>query len=299
MLNSMHTVLRFSQGPGADDLSIGQLSEATGVTVGTLRMWETRHGFPRPARGARGHRRFSAADVDAVREVLRWREAGVRLDAAIARVTAADVPPRSVFSEVVARHPEQPRQRLRKSTLIGLSWAIEDEVPTAARPGHLFGAFQHARNFTAARHRWTELSRTSATAHVLLDAVPERAAAGPTLVVLPEDSPMHREWAVVHDSARLSLALTAWEVPGQDDVADLDRLFESVWTVDPGAVRTAAYTCAGVAAAAGSQAADDLLADDLATSVSASPDGLALARVAHRAVAYVEELAVGRRPAGR
>ena len=88
---------------------------------------------------------------------------------------------------------------------------------------------------------------------------------------------MHRESAVVHDSARLSLALTAWEVPGQDDITDLDRLFESVWTVDPGAVRTAAYTCAGVAAAAGSQAADDLLADDLATSVSASPDGLALA----------------------
>ena len=32
--------------PAGDGLSIGQLADATGVAAGTLRMWESRHGFP-------------------------------------------------------------------------------------------------------------------------------------------------------------------------------------------------------------------------------------------------------------
>ncbi len=109
---------------------------------------------------------------------------------------------------------------------------------------------------------------------------------------------MHREWAVVHDSARLSLALTAWEVPGQDDVADLDRLFESVWTVDPGAVRTAAYTCAGWPRPPAARPPTTSWPRSRHAGLR-QPGRFGVGPVAHRAVAYVEELAVGRRPAGR
>ena len=42
--------------------------------------------------------------------------------------------------------------------------------------------------------------------------------AGP--VTLPADAPMRREWAVVCDAPDLPVVLTAWELPGQNDVPD-------------------------------------------------------------------------------
>ncbi len=52
-------------------LSIGDLAERTGVKPATLRMWESRHGFPRAERRESGHRRYSEIDVDLVRQIVR------------------------------------------------------------------------------------------------------------------------------------------------------------------------------------------------------------------------------------
>ena len=283
----MHILSGSTQGADERSLTIGDLATATGVNVQTLRMWEARHGFPRPRRQASGHRRFPPSEAEAVRQVLAHRAAGLRLEAAIGRVTAAEAPSGSVYAAVLERHPEQPRQVLRKSTLIGLSWAIEDEILSTARSGHVFGAFQRAENFEAARRRWRELARTSLSAHAMADfpargeagAPAESVPGGPELVSLPPGSPMHREWTVVCDAPRLTLLLTAWEVPGQDDLEDLDRHFESVWTADPGAVRTAAQTCAAVAAEAGSRTAAELATGALEERVFTSPDAISLTRV--------------------
>ena len=65
-------------------LTTTQLSERTGVPAATLRMWEARHGFPVPARLPGGHRRYSETDVELVRAVIRQREQGLSLAAAIA-----------------------------------------------------------------------------------------------------------------------------------------------------------------------------------------------------------------------
>ena len=73
-------------GSGEDGLAIGELVERTGVSEGTLRVWERRHGFPVPKRLASGHRRYSESDVELVAGVLRERAAGLSLAAAIARV---------------------------------------------------------------------------------------------------------------------------------------------------------------------------------------------------------------------
>lgn len=291
----MHTTLRSTQAGRPTSLSIGDLADATGLSVGTLRMWETRHGFPRPERLGSGHRRYSESEAERVREVLRHREAGARLDAAIARVTAAESRPGSAYAEVLRRHPEQPRQPLRKSTLIGLSWALEDEIAGSGQRGHLFGAFQRPENFEAARARWADLARTSLSTYVMADFSGTEATAPPQveLVHLPQASPMHREWTIVCDSPVQPVALTAWELPGQDDVPDRDRVFESVWTADPGAVRTAARTCAGIAADAGNASAAALADGDLAGEVTGQADPLALSRLAHRVVAYVERTGRG------
>ena len=67
------------------DLTTAQLAQLTGLSAGTLRMWESRHGFPAPARLPGGHRRYSERDVALVREVLHLREQGLSLTAAIER----------------------------------------------------------------------------------------------------------------------------------------------------------------------------------------------------------------------
>src|SRR3954470_4075424 len=67
-------------------MSIGELATATGVASGTLRMWETRHGFPEPMRQGGGDRRYTPEDAARVTQVLRERERGLSLAAAIERV---------------------------------------------------------------------------------------------------------------------------------------------------------------------------------------------------------------------
>jgi len=51
----------------APTLSIGALSEATGIGVETLRAWERRYGRPRPRRLPSGHRRYEPGDVAGLR----------------------------------------------------------------------------------------------------------------------------------------------------------------------------------------------------------------------------------------
>ena len=147
-------------------LTIGELAERTGVNVGTLRAWETRHGFPAPQRLDSGHRRYRATDVDLVRSVRDRQDAGMRLDVAIERTLAVGRAPApsnaSVFAELRRARPDLTPYRLRKSTLNGLSWAIEDELLARADRPYLFGAFQSERHYAGSRGRWAELARVAA-----------------------------------------------------------------------------------------------------------------------------------------
>ena len=259
-VNTTSTPLASSPRTGARSaptLSIGDLAERTGVAPATIRMWEQRHGFPVPERLESGHRRYAESDVASIQRILHRRDAGSRLDAAIADVLAArnrdlEPGPRSVWAELRRHHREIPTHRLTKQTLLSLSWAIEDEFAAKAERAHLFGLFQSEHYYRTARRRWTELSRVAGSAFAFFEPSDEESAApaapGATPVHLTLDSPVRREWAVVVDSADLPVVLTAWEIPGQDGKADRDRVFESAWSIDPMAVRRAARTCAALAA---------------------------------------------------
>ncbi|MCC7137673.1 MAG: MerR family DNA-binding transcriptional regulator [Planctomycetes bacterium] len=83
-----------------DVLSIGDLAEATGLGVETLRAWERRYGRPVPLRLPSGHRRYRADDVPWLRLVAEALTLGrrpsevVALDvAALERLLARDRPP--------------------------------------------------------------------------------------------------------------------------------------------------------------------------------------------------------------
>jgi DNA-binding transcriptional MerR regulator len=110
------------------ELTISEVAERTGVAEGSLRMWETRYGFPEPSRLPSGHRRYSEQDVERVRQVARDREGGLSMRAAIERAgRAAAAPEPSIFAGVRRRRPDLVPYLLPKRTLIGLSHAIEDE----------------------------------------------------------------------------------------------------------------------------------------------------------------------------
>jgi DNA-binding transcriptional MerR regulator len=178
----------------AQDLTISDLASRTGLTPATLRAWETRYGFPLPTRRASGHRRYDERDVVLVKDVLRRRGAGVRLETAIADAAGARAvltsPTTSVFAELRRSHPHIAPQRLRKSTLLALTWAMEDEYCARAQQPTLFGAFQEARFFRQAEPRWRELARTARSAVAFADFTSRGPVGDP--VDGPVDGPVDR-----------------------------------------------------------------------------------------------------------
>lgn len=276
-------------------LSIGDVAEQAGVSPGLLRMWETRFGFPEPVRLPSGHRRYRVADVEAVRDVLARQQSGLRLEKAIATVRASLLAAEpSIFAAVRTADPRIPRQRLRKSTLIALSWAIEDEMCARGQRGYAFGAFQRGEFFRPAAARWQDIARRSRFAMVLAD-FPQGPPSGPTgphdpvYVPLEEGAPLREEWAVVCDSPAFAAVLTAWEPPGQAGVPQQDREFEAVWTLDPGPVRAAAQVCLDAAAASGAVPSAVDLREQLDASPQATPPSpLAVTEFCDRVIGYLD-----------
>jgi MerR family transcriptional regulator, light-induced transcriptional regulator len=267
-------------------ITIGELSRRTGLSPATIRMWETRHGFPRPQRLESGHRRYTLDDVRAVQQVVQHKDAGVRLELAIVRALAdAEPATPSIYAQLRRRHPHLGVHRLRKTTLLALSWAIEDEFCAKADRAAIFGAFQRDVFYRSAQPRWAELARVASSATVFGDFETSDNDAAPQEVSLPADAPMRREWAVVCDAPDLPVVLTAWELPGQADVPDGARLFESMWSIDGQAVRDAARVCTEVARDAGVTVPSAPEPRE-----PALPDLNAVTGLFNRMVAYVDQL---------
>jgi MerR family transcriptional regulator, light-induced transcriptional regulator len=239
--------------PGEIDssmLSIRDVVARTGVPAATLRIWESRYGFPVPERLPSGHRRYSLSDCDAIQRVQAERRRGVSLRAAIERVrtTPADDDP-SLFSVLRRARPALAPRLMPKRALTALSHAIEDEICSRADRPVLFASFQRVRFYHASEPRWRELARTSDLAVAFADFDrPRVRKRGVCELPLGDDAPLRREWALVCDGDELSVAMTAWEVTAAADVSDGARQFETIWTVEPDAVRHVANRAAALAA---------------------------------------------------
>jgi MerR family transcriptional regulator, light-induced transcriptional regulator len=239
-------------------LTIREMAARTGVTQATLRMWESRYGFPVPHRLPSGHRRYEEAQVDLVRQVAQDRDSGLSLTAAIERVRRATAPPEeSIFAGLRRRRPDLVPYTLPKRTLIGLSHAIEDECAARAERPVLFGSFQRERFYRDAEPRWRELCRTAEIAIVFADFPERREPDGaPIEVPIDRSDPLGREWSLVCDAPQYAACLSAWEPPGQGGVRDRDRELETIWSVEPAVVREAARISKGIAG----RSAPDLVA---------------------------------------
>ena len=234
--------------PG-DGLTIGELALRAAVPAATLRSWESRYGFPRPRRLEGGHRRYDRGDVSLVQEVIRQRDAGMSLPAAISQAVAhAAGTGSSVFAALRRRQPGLAPQVLRKSTLLALTRAVEDEYCARAEQSLLFASFQRQRYYRRSQQRWRELARTARVAVAFADfAAPSGPGISPLEVPVPASSPLRREWALVCQSHDYPACLAGWEFPGQGDIADADRRFEVIWSLNPRVVRDAAAICSSLA----------------------------------------------------
>jgi DICT domain-containing protein len=276
------------------ELAIRDVAERTGIAAGTIRMWEQRYGFPDPQRTASGYRRYSDADVEALRRVASFRRLGLSIPAAIDRVREAgettDRP--SIYAAVAAIDEMARPQLLRKKTLVALSRAIEHEMLAHAAAPVLFGAFQHAEAYRHVEHRYKRMAKTADAATVFADFAEERKVPGePVEIPIDLDDAIGNEWAVIVDAPGYAACLLAWEHPvdisamGPDDSK---REFEAIWTVHPRAVRRAGQVAAKLVAqrdAAYGAELEALLADRPLATEEPAP---ALTALTNRAIGYLE-----------
>jgi MerR family transcriptional regulator, light-induced transcriptional regulator len=268
-------------------LTIGELSERAGVPAATLRSWEARYGFPRPRRQVGGHRRYADSDIALVREVLRWRSSGMSLAAAVRQATARrDGPEPSVFAGLRRRFPELVPLTLRRTTLLALSRAIEDECCARAERPLLAASFQREQYYRRSEKRWQELARTAECVVVFADFAEASGAPGlPLRVPVPPDAPMRREWTIVCDATDHPACLSGWEIPGEPGS---ERRFETVWSTDPAIVRGAAVISLALAAAFAPGLSGHLSGLLPGPPPSASPELTRATGLLTRMIAYLE-----------
>lgn len=223
------------------ELSTAQLAARTGVSPGTLRMWERRHGFPSPARLPGGHRRYSERDLAAVHEVIQLRAEGLSMSSAIQRALGSGrAPTTSIYAGVRRAQSELAPIVLSKRALTSVSRALEDEYCARGAGGLLLGSFQRERHYAASRRRWREVARGAQVAIALADFERLREPRNaPIEVPVRSSQPLAREWALIADAPSMQACIAAWELPGERPRPDQARQFEVLWSFEPQTVRAA------------------------------------------------------------
>jgi DICT domain-containing protein/predicted DNA-binding transcriptional regulator AlpA len=220
-----------------EPLTIGQLAERTGLQPATLRMWEQRHDFPHAERLPSGHRRYPETEVERVIEVLRARDGGLSLPAAIERVAnGVDRTTPSIYAGLRRLRPDLHPYPVPKRLLVPVSHAIEDECSARGERAVLVGSFQREIFYRQAEERWRGFARTAEVAVALADFdelnEPEN---GPLEIPIERGHPLANEWAIVCDGPDFTACLAGWERPTPGE-----RVFEMLWSVEPEVVREGA-----------------------------------------------------------
>lgn len=271
-------------------LSIGALADRIALSPRTLREWERRYGFPLPARLPGGHRRYSARDLELLQEVRRLRERGVSTGAAIKRVRGLhDQAQVSLHDALRRRCPHLPTYRWPRSTLVGVSHAIEDAVSSGSASALLVGAFQERRFYVEAQPRWQTMSRAAALSVVLADFRSLREARpGLWEVPIGEDDPLAREWLLLARAPNEGALLSGLEVVGVAEPGKPPgRYFETVLSFEPRALGEAGRLVASRLAGQAPELAHAVLSLTVARSAPVGSTLRAADGIAQRAIDYI------------
>ncbi len=280
--------MALSNDNGTASLTTAQLAAHAGVPAGTLRMWEARHGFPQPTRTPGGRRRYCERDAERVRFVLRLREQGLSLPAAIERSRAAERAPASIFAGLRLRRPDLAPRTMPKRALLRLTWAIEDEYCARAYPGLLIASFQRARFYRRSETRWRELARTAELAIAMADFRRLREPRdGPVEVPVPRAEPLAREWTLIVAAPGAQACLAGWEHPATRERLDAERRFEVLWSFEPAVVQAAVAIAAERIRVLAPSLADRLPAQSDEPIAPDAPELRFAASLANRVVGYL------------
>lgn len=222
---------------GGSLLTLEELAVRTDVPEATLLGWGTKHGFPRAELFDGPAGLYAEALVPLLRQVVVERAAGAPLVQALARARAAgEGAGRSVFEAVVLARPNLVRHVLDKLSLLAVCRVLEDETHGGGDV-LLVGGFQRERFYQQSARRWQDLARDCACTVAFAD-LPVTALRGRVLEVAGSwDDPFIREWFLLRHGAGVGSVLAARERPVRTGAMPGERIFESVWTTDPTAVR--------------------------------------------------------------
>ena len=223
-------------------MSIGAVAAQTGVSAPVLRSWEQRHRFPTATRTPSGHRRYTAQDVDDIIQVLRERDSGLSLDAAIesTRHRRASRPARSLYADLRAASPHLTPHLLSKRPMLAISRAIEDGFCARAERPLLIGCFQRP-----------DLYQRSADDGNHSPPLPPPPSSSPTSPLIARrhhdrsssaSTPTRPSGVNGRSSAtrpEAAACLVGWEHNRHHSTTDNDRTFEAIWTAEPAIVRQA------------------------------------------------------------
>ena len=269
-------------------LTIGEVASRTGMTVANLRNWEVRYGIPEPDRSAGGQRRYRESDCRLVSEILRKRESGVGIGAAVRQARTATAPgDNSIYQSVRRLRPDLQVHRMDKGLLLALTRAMEDHCCCAADGQILIGAFQRTRHFESSRQRWESMASTSARTIVFADFGRSGESRGVVRVPITDADPLTREWVLISDGPEAPASLLAWEPPGQDGRPEWDREFDVIWSVSPDVARQAARTAMAIAARTRPELGEQLEERLVESAPAASPDLYRAIGVFERTIDYL------------
>lgn len=86
---------------------IREVSRLTGVNPVTLRAWERRYGFIQPTRTESGHRLYSLADIEAVRNIQTWIGRGVSVSKVGGLLARHAVPAPDIENKITENNPRE------------------------------------------------------------------------------------------------------------------------------------------------------------------------------------------------
>src|SRR3954471_9024462 len=254
-------------------------------------MWEQRYGFPSPARTPAGYRIYSEQDVITIKRVVAYRDRGLSVPAALERARSLEGPTDrpSIFAALAAGDVPVRPQRLHKATLVAISRAIEEEAIARAAGPVVIAAFQAESNYRAVEHRYRRLAHVADAVGVFATFGSVRIGSDDEPAEIPTgvaDSLGH-EWAVIVDAPGYAACLVGWETP------EPGRVFEAVWTMEPGVVRRAAQVGAALAARAAPEWSERLLGllEDRPLAVEQPAPGLTA--LTNRMIGYLDAGANG------
>lgn len=192
-----------------DGFSIGAAARLSSVEPDTLRVWERRYGFPKPARSQGGVRVYSAADVELLKLIARAQREGFRagelvgrtraellelLDAAGVGAGAFDAPPPAPVLASTSQGVDRVLEGLRRSDVnfvrrelrraaltLGPKAFVRDlAAPLAIRVGELWEL-----KVLEVHHEHLISNLLSTELRVLLSAVEEMGADKTVLLAAP------------------------------------------------------------------------------------------------------------------